>query len=228
MDATELIVQPLTDGDGIARVFLGFLDLGAEAADLIDPVVEAAKAHVDAGLEPGEFADFCDTVITTASDFPGDPGVLAALLLNRIHLHPGEGLALGAGNVHAYLRGTAIEVMSNSDNVLRGGLTAKHVDIDELARVVDFRHQDVDVITWQPVGAGVWRFPAPFGEFALWRVAETALPAEPSPRIAVSLGEATLLSPDGPLTLTAGQAAFLAADESVTVRGEVIVASHGL
>lgn len=228
VDATDLIVQPLTDGDGIARVFLGILDLGAEATDLIDRVVAAAKERVDAGLEPGEFADFCDTAITTAGDFPGDPGVLAALLLNRVRLHPGEGLALEAGNVHAYLRGTAIEVMSNSDNVLRGGLTAKHIDIDELARVVDFRHQDVDVLTWQPAGAGVWRFPAPFGEFALWRVAETALPAEPSPRIVLSLGEATLISPDGPLSLSAGQAAFLAAGEPVTVRGEVIVASHGL
>ncbi|GAA1721311.1 mannose-6-phosphate isomerase, class I [Propioniferax innocua] len=228
VDATELIVQPLTDGDGIARVFLGILDLGAEAADLIDHVVAAAKDRLDAGIEPGEFANFCDTAITTADDFPGDPGVLAALLLNRVRLNPGEGLALEAGNVHAYLRGTAIEIMSNSDNVLRGGLTTKHIDIDELARVVDFRHQDVDVVTWQPAGAGVWRFPAPFGEFALWRVSETALPAEPSPRIAVSLGEAALVSPDGPLTLGPGQAAFLSAGEPVTVRGEVIVASHGL
>ena len=64
--------------------------------------------------------------------------MLAALLLNRITLAPGEAIFLPAGNLHTYLRGFAVEVMANSDNVLRGGLTPKHVDVPELLRVLDF------------------------------------------------------------------------------------------
>ena len=70
--------------------------------------------------------------------YPGDAGVLAALLLNRISLKCGDGIFLPAGNLHSYLQGMAMEVMANSDNVLRGGLTPKHVDVPELLRVLDF------------------------------------------------------------------------------------------
>ena len=70
--------------------------------------------------------------------YPGDAGVLAALLLNRMSLKPGEAIFLPAGNLHTYLRGIAVEVMANSDNVLRGGLTPKHVDVPELLRILDF------------------------------------------------------------------------------------------
>src|SRR5699024_8778602 len=67
--------------------------------------------------------------------YPGDAGVLVALLLNLVFLKPGEAISLGAGNVHAYLRGLGIEVMANSDNVLRGGLTSKHIDVPELLEI---------------------------------------------------------------------------------------------
>lgn len=73
-----------------------------------------------------------------AYDFPGDIGVVVALLLNYVLLEPGEAIYLGAGNVHSYLRGTGIEVMANSDNVLRCGLTPKHTDVRELLRITDF------------------------------------------------------------------------------------------
>ncbi|WP_046471761.1 mannose-6-phosphate isomerase, class I [Allosalinactinospora lopnorensis] len=78
------------------------------------------------------------TVIELARRYPGDPGAVAALLLNRVTLQPGEALFLPAGNVHAYLHGVAVEVMASSDNVLRAGLTGKHVDPVELLDVVDF------------------------------------------------------------------------------------------
>ncbi len=77
-------------------------------------------------------------VALAAQDHPGDAGVVLALLLNHVRLQPGEAIYLGAGNVHAYLRGTGVEVMANSDNVLRGGLTSKHVDVPELLAVADF------------------------------------------------------------------------------------------
>ncbi|BDH56299.1 hypothetical protein MTP03_12380 [Tsukamurella sp. PLM1] len=75
--------------------------------------------------------------------YPDDAGVLAALLLNRVVLEPGQALYLAAGNLHAYVSGAAVEVMANSDNVLRGGLTPKHVDVPELLRVLDFTPRTV-------------------------------------------------------------------------------------
>ncbi|MEE2046703.1 mannose-6-phosphate isomerase, class I, partial [Nocardiopsis tropica] len=79
-----------------------------------------------------------DIVADLAVRYPGDPGAVASLLLNRVTLGPGQALFLPAGNLHAYLQGTAVEVMASSDNVLRAGLTAKHVDAPELLDVVDF------------------------------------------------------------------------------------------
>jgi mannose-6-phosphate isomerase len=79
-----------------------------------------------------------DIVVDLADRYPGDPGAVASLLLNRITLRPGQALFLPAGNLHAYLQGTAVEVMASSDNVLRAGLTGKHVDAPELLDVVDF------------------------------------------------------------------------------------------
>jgi mannose-6-phosphate isomerase len=85
-----------------------------------------------------EFAAEAKTVLELGERYPGDAGVLAALLLNRLSLRPGEAIYLPAGNLHTYLHGVGIEVMANSDNVLRGGLTPKHVDVPELLRVLDF------------------------------------------------------------------------------------------
>ena len=73
-----------------------------------------------------------------AHHYPGDPGVIAAMLLNHVRLQPGEALFLGAGVPHAYLEGLGVEIMANSDNVLRCGLTPKHVDVPELLRIVHF------------------------------------------------------------------------------------------
>jgi mannose-6-phosphate isomerase len=81
-----------------------------------------------------------------AEAYPGDPGVLVSLLLNRVRLAPGEALYLPAGNVHAYLEGTAIEVMASSDNVVRAGLTTKHVDAAELMRITDFTPHPLPVV----------------------------------------------------------------------------------
>ncbi len=78
------------------------------------------------------------TVRVLANAYPGDPGVAISTLMHTVRLARGEALYLPAGNLHAYLDGLGIEVMATSDNVLRGGLTSKHIDIDELLSVVDF------------------------------------------------------------------------------------------
>jgi len=134
------------------------------AAPAPDPL-EAAPESLDGAVDPDRL-----TVAELAAHHPGDPGVLVALLLHRVRLEPGEALWLPAGNLHAYLSGTGVELMAASDNVLRGGLTTKHVDVAELQRVVDTR--PVPVPRVEPSGgSGVltWR-PGP-DEVELWRLA---------------------------------------------------------
>lgn len=110
-----------------------------------DPAIPELVAHLTAAAGrtdlPASVAPAADTLRFTSQYYPGDPGVAATLLLNRINLDPGEALFLDAGNIHAYLHGVGIEVMAASDNVLRGGLTPKHIDVPELQRVV----------RWEPV-----------------------------------------------------------------------------
>ncbi|MDO3701059.1 mannose-6-phosphate isomerase, class I [Micromonospora sp. C28SCA-DRY-2] len=105
-----------------------------------------------------------------ATAYPGDPGALVALLLNRVRLAPGEGIWMPAGNLHAYLRGTGVEIMAASDNVLRGGLTPKHVDVPELLRVLRFEVLADPVVTPRVVAPGVVCWPVPVDDFALHRV----------------------------------------------------------
>src|SRR6201999_4342372 len=107
------------------------------------------------------------TVLELGERYPGDAGVLAALLLNRITLGPGEGIFLSAGNLHAYLRGVGLEVMANSDNVLRGGLTPKHVDVPELLRVLNFNPTTESQLRADTHPAGLASFyDTPTAEFA--------------------------------------------------------------
>jgi mannose-6-phosphate isomerase len=150
----------------------------------------------------------------TAADRPGDPGVLLTLLLNYTRLAPGEALFLPAGNVHAYLRGSGVEVMSSSDNVLRCGLTTKHVDVDELLRITDFRPADLR----QPgvaVPDGVC-FRPPVAEFSLARLSvgpgSTRLAGGPAIVLCTS-GSASL----DRTVLRSGSAAFVRADAGTPV-----------
>lgn len=101
--------------------------------------------------------------------YPGDPGVIIALLMNHVWLEPGEALYLPAGNIHAYLAGLGVEVMAASDNVLRGGLTPKHIDVDELERVLTFEGGPVDLVQTRELSHGLFEFITPADDFILYR-----------------------------------------------------------
>jgi len=137
--------------------------LGPLLSDVLAACVERVRVA-------DEFTTEYRTALALGERYPGDPGVLASLLLNRITLQPGQALYLPGGNLHAYLAGVGIEIMANSDNVLRGGLTPKHVDVPELMRVLDFRPGDVPILQGDPglPGERVYRTPTP--EFRLSRL----------------------------------------------------------
>ena len=113
-----------------------------------------------------------------AVGYPGDAGVLAPYLLNLVCLAPGEGIFTGAGTLHAALSGAAVELQANSDNVLRGGLTVKHVDVPELLRVARFAPQDAVVLNPAADANGERHYPTPAPEFALSSVALDRLPRD--------------------------------------------------
>jgi mannose-6-phosphate isomerase len=98
--------------------------------------------------------------------YPGDPAVIAPLYLNVFRLEPGEAFFLKAGVLHAYIHGFGVELMANSDNVLRGGLTSKHIDISELMKVVDFNPLKPQIIKPE-ADFSCFTYPAPCEEFSL-------------------------------------------------------------
>ncbi|TSD97353.1 mannose-6-phosphate isomerase, class I [Skermania sp. ID1734] len=172
--ASLLIEQP--NAIGLRTLFTTWITLpqpvlGALLPEVLDGCVRYLANHSRCAGCDRRFGPEVRSALELAETYPGDAGILAALLLNRVTLEPGEGLYLDAGNLHAYLRGVAVEIMANSDNVLRGGLTPKHVDVPELLRVLDFTPVDVPVLRPVPYGAdGVVRYRTPAPEFALLRV----------------------------------------------------------
>ena len=176
-----------------------------------------------------------DYAIAAARAFPDDASVLTLLMMNPISLDEGGSVFIPAGTPHAYIQGTGAEIMTNSDNVLRGGLTAKHIDVDALLHVVDFAPGSNDVLL--PSGSdGTYIYPTSFEEFELWLLQPTdgdtlQLPRGDSGRIClVASGSFELTSDADPIGLTAGHAVFVAAEEAVVARGEgrLFVAATGV
>jgi mannose-6-phosphate isomerase len=123
-----------------------------------------------------EYAEEWALVRSLAALYPGDPGVIAPLYLNLLSLAPTEAIYLPAGILHAYVRGMGVELMANSDNVLRGGLTSRHVDLKELFRVLVFSpfkprvlRPGVEAEDNSETGnqSICFKYPAPCGDFSL-------------------------------------------------------------
>jgi mannose-6-phosphate isomerase len=151
------------------RAVMGQLLGGAGTAhgETVAEVVAACRAYLGNG---GSFAAEAALCVELSERYRGDPGCVVSLLLNLVVLQPGEALVLGAGNLHAYIRGVGVELMANSDNVLRGGLTPKHVDAEELLRILDtspLPHPVAAPVDAGTDGAVTW--PTPCSEFRLLR-----------------------------------------------------------
>ena len=182
LDLPPLIPQLLDDlaqPDEPAALRSAFERLIAGGEDVSDATAMVAAA-LTSGAPMGRYEAELSTVLTLNGQYPGDPGVLISLLLNRISLAPGEAVYLPAGNVHAYLHGLGIEVMASSDNVLRGGLTPKFVDVPELLKTIAFEAVGVPMLSAETTELGQELFRPPFREFQLQRI-ELAPGAGPVP-----------------------------------------------
>jgi mannose-6-phosphate isomerase len=193
-------------------------------ATLVSAVAEAASRFV-AAHDP-EFINTYRWAASLAETYPGDPGVVISLMCNHLKLAPGEAVFLPAGNLHAYLCGAGVEVMASSDNVLRGGLTGKHVDLAALIEVLDFADGRVPVL--HPVlGPGGLRYPVPVEEFDLTRVqldAQTGVLTSRGPQVLLCTeGEVALTSSENTLALGKGAAAFVPAGAQITASGPAVL-----
>jgi mannose-6-phosphate isomerase len=146
---------------GIRSLLTSLLTMGAGRKQrVVDAAVQAAVSLVES--DPAY-----QWVTALDRAYPGDMGVLSPLIFNLITLEPGEGIYIRAGEPHTYLKGVGMELMANSDNVLRGGLTPKHVDVVELLRIVDVNPSPVHKILPQPEGPAEMVYRTPADEFQL-------------------------------------------------------------
>jgi len=219
------LIDRLTGDEALPDVVRWLIERGEGVDELVDAVTDLAHRLEHRPSDSESWA----TVRRLAHHYPGDPGIALSLLMHTVVLRPGEALYLPTGNIHSYQSGLAIEVMAASDNVLRGGLTPKHVDVAELMTVLDARPVPEPRITPTTVSAGVHRFEPDIVDFAL-----TVIDREAAHRgVTVDArGRAIVLCLDGRATLQGsfvlerGHAAFCD-DESLNIHGDgrIIIAT---
>ncbi len=159
-DELELLIRG-EQGETLKSFFNHLMRLPKESRmELIDHLIEAVM-HTEI------WTPAHDWMVKLNNAYPGDIGVLGPCLLHLVTLDPGQALFLPSGKLHAYLKGVSIEVMANSDNVLRGGLTPKHVDIDELLNVLTFDAPPLDILEPKSIRPASRIYPSRADEFEL-------------------------------------------------------------
>ncbi|HEV2087639.1 MAG TPA: hypothetical protein VGR21_04955, partial [Cryptosporangiaceae bacterium] len=216
------------DTDGLRTAFTALTTLSEPDRRAV--AIEVVDSCRWATAEGGPFAGDYATAAELGRRYPGDIGAVTALLMNRLQLAPGEAVFLSPGLLHSYLGGLGIEAMACSDNVLRGGLTAKAVDVAELLKVGRFEPGPVRPLPAERPQPGVLVWQPPVRDFGLTRVvlaeAGGRLGLEGSgPRILFCLdGQITADDGTGPVALRGGQAAWVRSGPSiVSLAGDATV-----
>lgn len=177
----------------------------------IDEFAAACWDRLRSGNSPAPLLD--ETVTRLAGVFPGDPGVVVAFLMNPVHLTPGEAIYLAPRTLHSYQSGLALELLANSDNVIRAGLTSKHIDRQQLLEIGDFDAYPPTRIAPEFPTRRTSRFYAPVEDFLLTivRLKEETVPLSATgPRVVICLeGAPALMSREGEMELRRGQAIFV-------------------
>ena len=216
------------DADALAAALIWILSpaAGAQVSEIIAAATDAAS---------DEFRDELELVRHLQSHYPGDPGIVVAMLLNLVILRRGQGVFVPAGVLHAYIEGLGVEIMAASDNVLRGGLTPKHIDVAELTAILDPRPGPAPVL--DPAAGTARTFTGGVPDFVL-----TQVTADPSAAVEVRMngiaiavatsGEVEITGADTQdrLTLRPGSAALITPNEgsvSISGSGEAFIAEPG-
>lgn len=209
------------------KAAIGWL-LSGEARVVVDGVAGAIQE-----ADVPEFADNVRVLRSISAQNPGDAGVVVALLMNHIALRRGEGIFLRAGLLHAYVAGLGVEIMAASDNVLRGGLTPKYIDVPELLSVLDATPAIVPVLRPDTVNS-IADYPVAVSDFALRRVDLAGDPVAVSvhgPTMVLSTaGRVQVSGGDAQIDLPVGGVVFASADEhllTLSGAGEAFLAEPG-
>jgi mannose-6-phosphate isomerase len=210
---------------GLRAAIPQLLALSGRRRTALVHAVAGTAARFVAAADP-EYINTYRWAAALAETYPGDPGVVISLMCNHLKLAPGEAVYLPAGNLHAYLCGAGVEVMAGSDNVLRGGLTTKHVDLAALIEVLDFTDAKVPVL--RPVlGPAGLRYRVPVEDFELTRCELDAgsgwLTARGPQVLFCTEGRAVLASADGNLVLQRGGSAFVPAGQRLAASGPAVL-----
>ena len=211
---------------GIRQAFTELVcaDTRPETSEMAELVAEISRRLAE-GRSPSRRVDA--NVVEMARAFPHDPGIAAALLLNPVTLRRGEALFVPAGSVHAYISGLGVEVMASSDNVLRAGLTTKHVNVPAMLACVDYVAAPPVRPAPEYLSRATRAYYAPVDDFEL--LVTTVVPRDGrvpvpgrGPRILLGLeGTTTVTTPAGSAELTRGRALFVGADErTLAAEGE--------
>ena len=216
VDELEPLAAALADAvgeDALGAALASVLEW-PEPRPLVASVVAACQ-RLAASDSP--FADACAAAVRVAADHPGDVGVVALLLMRHEVLQPGQAVFMPAGGLHAYLHGTGIELLANSDNVVRSGLTGKHIDVPELLRLLD-PAVAVPVRSPRPLADGLATFDTPAEEFRLYLLdvaapTSASAPASPGPAPAPAGPAAPALALPG-----TGPSILLCLDGTCTLR----------
>lgn len=216
---------PLFEKQGYYGLYKYVMELPQKSVDeiLIPVLSDAHKLDLSGALtksDPGYWV--CKLLPPQDDDLHDlDRGIFSIYFFNLLHLHPGQAIFQGAGVPHAYLEGQNIELMSNSDNVLRGGLTRKHIDVPELLKHTRFEGVVPQIMQGEKNGAET-QYPCPVPDFELSTIAVTAGQAYTHQSFSAEIllvaeGEAVISSASGTLSLQKGQSVFIGAAENYSI-----------
>jgi mannose-6-phosphate isomerase len=214
----ELLAKNLIGGSNLAEVFQELI-ANTELAKRFNQTVDTSQ-NVAMATEAR------DLVQRLLVQFPDDTGALVALMLNEVSLEPGQAIYLPAGNIHAYLSGLGIEVMAASDNVLRSGLTSKHVDLAEVLKIADFNEFQEPKVRPRKLAEGLVEYPVQASEFRIYRaevsgknlLADLDLPA--SAMVVCTSGEVAVSTSLGEReVLTKAQVVFASGAKKLSLSG---------
>ncbi|MBY8197525.1 mannose-6-phosphate isomerase, class I [Vibrio fluvialis] len=198
---------------GLEAFFVGILSLsGKDKMEALDGLLTFAYENVEMGTLGDEYA----LILELSKTYPGDIGLFAPLILNVLTLQPGEAMYLDARTPHAYLKGVGLEVMANSDNVLRAGLTPKHIDVEELASCTLFEEKPKDKLLLPPSLDGnkqSYSIPIPDFEFDCFLKADNEQIQVQSAEIVLAIDSDVEVShqSEESLVLKKGESAFIPA-----------------
>lgn len=216
------------DQDGLCQFFVEILSMGeTRKVNAVDHLLNYAAKN--------QAHSVCELILDLAEQYPNDVGLFAPLLLNVITLKPGEAMFLSARTPHAYIKGTGLEIMANSDNVLRAGLTPKHIDVEELVKCTDFIPKPMStLLTHAEIKGCEHQFPVPVQDFkfSVFQKPKKQQVEMTSAEILMPIdANVTLLAESGEtLVLSKGQSVFIPAyvgNYTINCGGRVARAFNG-